>query len=126
MTVTLQDLRPGTFKMEIVHPFQGPLGIFLEIVGMDSKEYRTESKKFMKARLESKQGAVDLDQMEKDNAALAAACIKSWPEDVFGPYTKENVFSIMYDPEMSWLREQVEVAIQNRHNFFRPAKTTTG
>lgn len=117
--MTLNDLRPTTKKIELIHPTQGNTGIYVELVGQDSKAFRERSKALMKQRLaEGKDAKIDVDQLEKDNADLAATCVVGWDEEVFGPFSKEKAREIMGDPELTWIREQVEEAVKERTNFF--------
>jgi hypothetical protein len=118
--MTLADLKPTSIDMELIHPTKGATGIMLKIVGQDSVQFRQLSKGLMKNRLEQgKDTKIDVDQLEKDNAALAAACIVGWDEGVFGPYTADKAVEYMIDPELAWIREQVESFVKTRSNFFR-------
>ena len=126
---TLADLLPTSSKLELIHPTQGPLGIHLHIVGPDSKAYREEGKRLMKLRLENNAtvNKVDVDQMEKDNARLAASCIVGWDAEFLGEeYSPERAYELMFMPELAWIRELVEAAVKDRARFFsrveKPAK----
>jgi hypothetical protein len=120
---SLADLMPQATKMELVHPTRGPLGIYLEVIGQDSKPFRDLGKRLMKARLGKKDGPVDVDQLEKDNAELAAACIVGWTDDQAfdGPYSPARAIELMAMPELSWIREEVEAFVRERSNFFLKA-----
>lgn len=118
--VTLKDLMPQASRMELMHPVMGALGIYIEVVGQDSLQYRQVTKQLMKARLDRDGKKMDVEQMEKDNAALIASCIVGWSDDgVFDAYTPERAKELMVMPELSWIREQLEAFVSERANFFR-------
>jgi len=124
--MTLEQLKPTTSKMELIHPVAGASGVYLELIGQDSMPFRNKSKQLMKQRLaKGKDDAIDVDQLEKDNAELAAACIVGWDQETFGPFSAEQSRAFMMDPELSWVREQVEVFVRERTNFFRGVKAPT-
>jgi hypothetical protein len=120
--LTLDDFKPHATQIQLDHPSLGLVDVYLSIVGQDSVQYRTESKRLMKERLVDTSKKTDVDKLELDNARLAACVIVGWTEDVFGPFSTEAAVDIMKDPEFSWIREQVERATQDRALFFRKPK----
>jgi hypothetical protein len=117
----LSDLMPTSAQMELVHPTKGKLGVFLSIVGQDSKQYREVSKVLMRDRLANKEKVIDVDKVEQDNATLIASCIVGWSDDeaLGGPYTPQRATELMMMPELSWIREEVQAFITERSNFFQ-------
>jgi hypothetical protein len=117
---SLADLKPTSAKMELIHPVEGATGVFVELTGQDSMSFRTISKKLMKQRLaQGSDAKIDVDKLEKDNAELAASCIVGWDEEVFGEFSPEKAKEFMMDPELSWMREEIEAFVKTRTNFFR-------
>ena len=117
---SIADLLPSTSNMEIVHPAKGPMGIHLTVTGWDSIQFRKASKKVAQTRINKPDERLAVDDLEKDNAELAAACIVGWDApEVFGEWSYAKSLEHMMNPGLTWLREQVEVYVRERAHFFR-------
>ena len=116
----LEALMPSVAKMELVHPVKGPTGVFLHLIGQDTKVFRDKARAVAKSLNGKKPGTVEFDQLEKQNVELAATCIVGWSdEEAFGVYTPARALELMQMDELSWVREQVEEFVKDRANFFR-------
>jgi len=118
--LTFQDLLPQTSMMEIIHPAQGPMGIHLELVGQDSAPFRKATKRLAQQYLKDKGETSNIEEYEKLQVDLLAACIVGWDcPEVFGEYSPKRATEIMLEPGLNWLSAQVEAYIKDRANFFR-------
>lgn len=115
----LENLLPSVAKMELNHPVNGPTGIFLSLIGQDSKVFRDKAREIAR-NLNDKQGKVNPLDLEKQNVELVACCIVGWSdEEAFGPYSPARALELMQMDELSWVKEEVESFIKERSNFFR-------
>lgn len=124
----LEDLLPKASTLELVHPVsQEKLGIAFEVVGKDSKQFRTAWRATLK-EMQGKKGAEsDLLGLEKSNLMILGACIIGWNEgatEAFGKYTPERAQEVISMDELSFIKDQVEAFISERANFFRPSNAT--
>ena len=119
----LEALMPTVAKMELVHPAKGPMGVYLHLIGQDTKAFRDKARAVAKA-LNDKKNKVEFDQLEQQNIEMVATCIVGWSdelsgEDGFGTYTPARALELMQKEELSWVKEQVEEFVKDRANFFR-------
>lgn len=123
----LTDLKPSVASMEVVHPTMGATGVTLRLVGQDTKQFRDKAKQIAKSVVGKGTKDVDLDAMQDQNLELVACCIVGWSglEDDDGAeleYTPERALELIRNPELSFIKEQVEEFVADRKNFFRPAR----
>ena len=124
----LKSLFPRAQELVITTPDGTPTGLKLQLVGQDSKEFRAIAKRLAQRQLDKTKTTVD--EMESDNAAMAASCIVGWPESLTMeglpfPYSPTNAVLLMMNPQVNYIREQVEAFVSERVNFFRVAATPT-
>ena len=123
----LSQLFPLVVPYALVHPVTGePMGVVFNLVGHDSKQFREKARNIFKA----KQGKTSEDfiQTENENQDLVASCIVGWnaeADEAFGPYTPERAAEIVKMDELVYVREQIEMFVSKRANFFRTSKTGT-
>jgi hypothetical protein len=119
----LKQLLPSAQKLEITLPDGSPTGIVLSVVGQDSVTFRDCAKKWGQLMLD-KAEKPNLNELETQNAELTAAFIVGWDGiegDDGAPmiYSKEKALELMSNPELSFVREQVEEFARTRTHFFR-------
>lgn len=119
----LNNLRPQVTEMEIQDPAGNPTGVVFSLIGKDTKQFRDKFKSIVKTNTAKKTKEVDLDSLEEQNAELLATSIVGWKGLTEGgvevPYSPDKALSIIKDPELAFIKEQVEEFIQDRKNFFR-------
>lgn len=125
----LVQLKPSVAPLEIMHPTLGATGIILNLVGQDTKEFRDKVKQIAKFATLNKAKDLDIDMLEQQNLELVAACIVGWTgleeDGIAIPFSTKKAFEIISDPAYSIVKEQVEVFVANRKNFFRkPGEAT--
>lgn len=120
---TLADLDAISVPMEIRHPkTDEPIGVFIEVLGPDSAEFRNLSKIQTARRLaKGEKAKIDLDELARDNDELLATCVVGWSDDNFfgQPYSRQAVLELFKNPQRAWLRKQIDEFTDDRKNFFR-------
>ena len=111
-----------TSELEITHPKTGiGTGVFITLLGVDSKEWRRESLKLRNEnlKLQRKRNGVDAEKYDDDGIRLLAACTVGWrglTEDGQPvPFTPENVMRIYRD--FGFIRQQVDEFVSDIGNF---------
>ena len=118
----LAQLLPAPAEVVINLPDGTPTDIVFKMVGQDSKQFRDIAKKMARSML-GKEQKPDIDALEQQNAELIASCVVGWkgltedgqPLD----YTPAKALDLLNRPELSFIREQLEVCVAKRTNFFR-------
>lgn len=119
----LESLFPQVAKLELIHPGTGATGVFLHVVGQDTKVFRDKAREIARSISKTKGQTADPVEMEREGIELVAACIVGWSdEEAFGVYSPARALELMQMDELGWVREQVEAFVKERANFFRPAK----
>jgi len=120
---TLADLDAVPVQMEIKHPkTDEPIGVFVEVQGPDSAEFRNLSKAQATRRIaKGDKAKVDLEEMARDNDELLATCVVGWTNNEFfgEPYSKQAVLNLLKNPQRAWFRKQLDEFTDDRKNFFR-------
>ena len=125
-TYTLAELLPADQDMEVTHPSLGKLDFTVKVRGGFSPTVRQKSIETLAwlqaAQKESK--PVELAKLvttaEESAAAAAAEAVVGWSDNApFGPYSKEAALALMQNPQLSWLRTQVNTFVAQEANFFR-------
>lgn len=130
----LKSLKPSeTTEVQIFHPVTGEsLGIFIEILSRDSKEYfaakHAEESRVIRSGVRERTA----DDIQKIGNNLLAAVTKSWREEVDGNQvptlnfggehlecTPEN--AAMVYSELRWLRDQIDSKVHDRSAFLTNA-----
>jgi len=97
--------------------------IVIKLAGMDSAKYRNQVKKIAERRMGKRQNnKIDLDAAERQSAEILGACTLKWKgverDGIPVECTFANAVEIYADPNLRWLREQVDAFIAERSNFF--------
>ena len=123
----LNDLAPTTFSLELITPAGTKTGVFVELVGMDSKPFVDGIKKTQAAAQNADAAGKKLstDQKQRLSAETLAGCIVGWTglSDEDGnplPHSYDKALEILLDPRFTWINQAVDGAIETRQNFFRP------
>jgi len=117
-----------------------PLGVRIQVAGVDSDTYRSHIRRQQNRRMEQAkrsrgQISISAEELENDALDLLVACTKGWESDIeehgekktvsaipcgeqgLLPCTPENVRKVYANPGFAWLREQVDAEIGDRSNF---------
>ena len=120
----LKDLAARAIEVELKHPVtKEALGVKISIVGKNSRQFKDKFyETVVQAQKDSKEApnAERLKLAEKRSVELIAACIVGWDDEEFfdGPYTPEKAYEIIEQPELSWVKDQLEAAIVEDGSFF--------
>jgi hypothetical protein len=89
----------------------------LHIVGRNSKQYMDAIKTIMKKGIPSSQS---LDRLADDKTTMLASYIVGWDDTgLFNlQYSPDEAYNLISNPEMFWLREQIDQFIMDDTNFF--------
>jgi len=123
-TQTLDDFEATSVQMELKSPKTGEgLGVFLELLGPDSVEFRNCRNQFIKKRA-AQTAEVTTDELEMISShldELLTACVVGWSSDAFFKcaFSKTAVLDIMRNVKYAWIRDQVNEFTDKRANFFR-------
>jgi len=117
----LQLLPVDCVEVKLKHPVTGAeLDATIKVYGKDSSVFQNAIKQRAKAQIARKSKDIDLDANDKDSVELLADCTQGWSGIAEG--SKELVFSrdtaIALYTKYKWIREQIDIAIGDRANFF--------
>ena len=117
----LQLLPVDCVELKLKHPVTGvELDATIKVYGKDSSVFQNAIKQRAKAQIARKSKDIDLESNEKDSIELLADCTQGWSGISEGG--KELAFSrdmaIFLYTKYKWIREQVDIAIGDRANFF--------
>lgn len=117
----LQLLPVDSIAIKLKHPVTGDeLDATINVFGKDSSVFQNAIKQRAKAQIARKSKDIDLDANDKDSIELLADCTQGWSGIAEG--SKELVFSrdaaIVLYTKYKWIREQIDIAIGDRANFF--------
>lgn len=118
--LTIKDLRPIEYELVIEHPATSePLDGTITLVGTENPIYVEQARKLFINRGSKSIDDLDIDRLTLESNTLVASCIVGWDKEFFGmEYSKEAALKLMQDPEYTWLKGQVETAMNIRANFF--------
>lgn len=120
---TLAELRPIAAKVELKHPLTAEgLGVFIEMVGTESAEFRNAFKVLAKKRaLLTADESKDIDLIESDSNEMLAVCVLGWSDDEFfgSAFSHEKLVEVLADPELEFIKTQLNEFVVDRTNFFR-------
>ena len=109
--------------LTVLHPVTyTETDIKIRLAGSDSARYRNKIKKIAEKDKGKRKNNFNLDAAERQGAEILAACTLDWKGIQRGgvdiPFTYENAVELYADPNLRWLREQVDEFIADRTNFF--------
>lgn len=111
--------------IKLKHPVSGSIidDVEISITGHDSATFKNAIKARAKAQIARKKGDVDFEANDKESIELLATCTTGWCGISEGgkelPFSFANAVYIY--TKYNWIREQVDIAIGDRANFFTPA-----
>ena len=117
----LQLLPVDCVDVKLKHPVSGDeLDATIKVYGKDSSVFQNAIKQRAKAQIARKSKDIDLDANDKDSIELLADCTQGWSGISEGgkqiECTRSNAVDIY--TKYKWIREQVDIAIGDRANFF--------
>lgn len=135
---TRKKSNEGVF-MHLRHPDTGDLlldndgeAIGITLTGMDGDIFREamlkQRREWLKKSKSSRLSPADAD-FEVETVETLARCTLGWSGIGLGSeqsleFTFENVLRVYSDPDVRWLREQVDLFIADRANFLQASATT--
>lgn len=135
----LTDLKPQSSQLTILHPItneplktDGGVTVVLDVVGRDSQLFYNHQKGLLKnLTLNTKNDEVSPEQLTKMVTEQMAVCITGWDDKVNeffagfdtkagkGKYSHKLCIKLMSDGELSWFKEQLDMFLDDRANFFK-------
>jgi hypothetical protein len=102
-------------KVELEHEEFGKTGIFVTVVGPQSKQFRQAFEKYQALSPE------DQDKKEA-NTAFFATCVVGWDTDDFGEvWSPEACLAFFSNPENEWAMKFLSPIMGDHRKFFRKA-----
>lgn len=132
----LDELRPVGQELTIRYP-NGKKGwvdgeetdLKLSLVSADSKQFHAVVSRHAQDAL-SRAEELPIVERQHQTAEQIAACVVGWTglEDSNGPipYSHQKAIELMLNPELAFIREQVESFVVKRANFFRASQGAAG
>lgn len=121
--INLEEASERGSEVQLMHPVtRAPLGIFIGVIGPDSREARTAQTETM--RMAAIDPTDDEVEINRRSAGHTAKLCRSWrqgdrQELLFNgdwlPFSRENAARVM--TKQRWMREQVDTFQMNRRNF---------
>ena len=122
----IASLFPIAQDLPIHLPDGSATDIVFKVVGQDSKQFHEVARRHFQALVEAKEKP-SIDKQAQDNAELLAATVVGWDNLTSNgepiPYSREKAIELLANPELSFLREQVEAYVTKRTHFFRAGST---
>jgi hypothetical protein len=125
MKINLKDLKPKPANLQLRHPLtdEDLEGAVLHVVGTDSKEYYQAQMAQAKATFKNGKMAEDLEVINEAALDVYCAVVVGWEgaeEGFFGVQaTPDAIKAVMRDPELQWIRTQVDEFVADRSNFIQ-------
>lgn len=123
-TVKIADNADIGAVLTVLHPATGvETDIKIRLSGTDSSIYRNWLIRSVNKKANTKkQKKVSFEEAEQSSTELLAALTLSWEGIEAGgkelKFTHEAAVDLYADPNMKWLREQVDEFVGERSNFF--------
>jgi len=128
----IKNLVPNVAKLELKYPISGePTGVFIKVVGQDSKQFYDAKVIMMKRFVEIQAQKKEIDVVEQEQLLLhaLASCVVGWDEEFnvcfksvdaqgTGAYRHDLVVEMFKNPEFSELRNQIDKFVGDRAHFF--------
>ncbi len=106
----ISQLAAKPIEVELEHPTAGKTGIFIKLVGPQSKQFRDALDVFQKS-----------ENTEEDNLKLFASCLVGWDEEAFEkPFSVEAAVEFFSAPENAWAANFLIPIVKDHTKFFRP------
>lgn len=126
----VQSLLPKAQKFEVKLPTGEATGVVFTVVGQDSAQFKSAAKAFAQRQLDAKDKRMDVESMDKQRIEMAAVCLTDWSglDDEFDQplaFSKEAAISLLSNPGLGYLVDEIERFVTERANFFRPQAAGT-
>lgn len=116
----LKNLLPTVADLKIKLPNGEDTGITFKIVGEDSAQYRKGAKTVAQMFYTDERPSPDAH--ERANNELFAGCVVGWSgieqDGQPLPYSPEKALELLSNPQLTYVRQQVEGFVQKRAEFF--------
>lgn len=112
---TLASLKTRPFKMPLIHPTEGDMGAYIELVSAQSNSYFYKVLELAKSNSDE----TSVQDQIKLAAELVATVMIGWDEEFFGmEFTTDNAITLLADVENFWIRDAINKALEDNTNFF--------
>lgn len=112
---TLASLKTRPFKMPLIHPTEGDMGAYIELVSAQSNSYFYKVLELAKSNSDE----TSVQDQIKLAAELVATVMIGWDEEFFGmEFTTDNAIALLADVENFWIRDAINKALEDNTNFF--------
>lgn len=122
----ITDFAAKPIQLELKHPVSGEgLGVKVTIVGKNSRQFKSKFYDIVEASqregADKKSSVEKMRVAEKQSAELIAICMLGWSDDEFfgGEFSTEKALEIVGQPELSWVKDQIDAAIVEEGIFFQ-------
>lgn len=134
--INLQVAAEVGADLHLMHPIDDELiyqdeekkkPVKIKLLGHDSKAWRNKNREFSRKRtaaMQKRKGkGVDFTPSDEEASEMLAACTMSWENVLVDGEEIEFTKEVAYDlyMEQPWIREQADVFIGDRANFFTNA-----
>ena len=115
-------------SLELLHPSTGTVlkddsgkAFTIDLLSSDTNSYKSEFNKLMKAAREQKGEQTARDAEEKACDMLAKITVGCYLVMEGKPlkFSAQAIKDLYFNPEFTWIREQVEAFIRDRANFIK-------
>lgn len=113
----LAELKSKSKRLAIIHPTEGNLETWIEVLGLHSHEYRTAIHDALKER----GSKVELTATEgfQETANVLSNIIVDWDKEFFeADPTTDNIRKVLKDQGNSWLVSFIETELSKVNDFF--------
>ena len=127
MAFNLRSIAPrDTITLDLEHPSTGePLGATITLAGPSHPETLKAGREALDKQLKKGDKAfqgLSSTGIERDMANALAARTLGWKGMTDGdaeiPFSRDKAVEIYLDPELRWLRDQVDAALRDNARFF--------
>lgn len=105
---------------------------YVRVVSLDSPEVQAVQKAAINKRLNTRgRGKMTADELEAERAETLVAATKGWylltldGQPINVPYSPAVARNLYVDNRFSWIREQVNEAVEDRATFFQRGSDAT-
>lgn len=124
MAFDLSSIAPkNTSVLELVHPStKEPLGAFVTLAGPSHPETLKADRESLDKHLTQGEAVQTSTSIERELASYLAARTLGWEgierQGVAVPFSTSEAIHIFTDPDLRWLRDQVDAALRSKARFF--------
>jgi hypothetical protein len=117
-------------KLQLRSPFTGEdlAGVTITLRGVDSAEFQQAQRSVLNRRLERTNAVQTAEKIEQEAIELLVSVTVDWEGIVVEgkeiKFTPDLARLLYADKRFPWIKEQVEVFISDRRNFWKPSQLT--